>query len=200
MKGNTMTETNLHPYVNVANCEKLAVYLENLPEDYEDFGMVAYIQPRDLDALRKYALENGGVHSCGTAACAIGHGPAAGVYFPDPKEDDALWRLTYGTTFSEDGRMEHTDDKVLSPDWSTYSRRYFINPMSDTGQVLWDWCFGSGWAHTDDTPHGAAKRIRYMLDRLGQENPVPEFEGKKFEDMGLSYSESYAQFYLDLYQ
>ena len=187
--------------VNVANCEKLATYLENLPEDYEDFGMLAYIKPHDHDALRKYALENGGVHACGTAACAIGHGPAAGIYFPDPKDNYGhMWRLIYKTTYTKDGKPVHSDDKVLSPDWSMYSRLNFIDPMSDTGQVLWDWCFGSGWAHTDDTPHGAAKRIRYMLDRLDQENPIPKFKGEDFDDINLGFSESCDQFYLDLYQ
>jgi hypothetical protein len=33
----------------------------------------------------------------------------------------------------------------------------------------WDWCFNSDWAHVDNTPLGAAKRIEWFL-----ENGLPE--------------------------
>ena len=45
------------------NLDKLATYLEGLPEDYALFDM------------QNYAKEEG----CGTVACACGHGPMAGI-------------------------------------------------------------------------------------------------------------------------
>lgn len=197
-----MTTTNLHPYVNVENCEKLAAYLESLPEDYQDFGMQAYIYPHNDAALEKYALQNGGVSSCGTAACAIGHGPAAGIYFPE--DDDSLWHTSYQILYPDGpntGRPVYSDEKARTPSWSAYSHRMFINPRTgaDQGQLLWDWCFGSGWSSADDTPHGAAKRIRYLLDRLDREYPIPEFEGSEFDDLDLQWVHI-AEFYVALYQ
>lgn len=58
-----------------ANCKKLATYLLELPDDYDQFDMWWYTQngepPQNTD--------------CGTVACAAGHGPAAGIE-PKPNE------------------------------------------------------------------------------------------------------------------
>lgn len=44
--------------------------------------------------------------------------------------------------------------------WLEYGERVFgIGPL----ETEWEWCFGGGWRHYDDTPLGASKRIRYML-------------------------------------
>ena len=61
------------------NLEKLATYLEALPSDYHRFGMRNWFA--DENGYETYidddAIDSG--HVCGTAACAIGHGLAAGV-------------------------------------------------------------------------------------------------------------------------
>jgi hypothetical protein len=44
--------------------------------------------------------------------------------------------------------------------WSDYCERVFgAKPMSHE----WEWMFGVAWARADNTPQGAAKRIRYFL-------------------------------------
>lgn len=42
--------------------------------------------------------------------------------------------------------------------WWSYSRRAFC-----AGEVEWRWCFTGLWSHCDNTPTGAAWRIRYLL-------------------------------------
>jgi hypothetical protein len=80
--------------------------------------------------------------SCGTVACAVGHGPAAGI-------------RVYGDT-----------------DWSDYADRVFGEmPEND-----FTYMFGSSWSYSDNTPKGAAARIRTYV-ALGR---TPD--GWSFED------------------
>ena len=69
------------------NFRKLADYVLNLPDDYKGFSMVEYcrtIAPpvstggsRDWQPQQaKNVVEK---HKCGTSACMLGHGPAAGI-------------------------------------------------------------------------------------------------------------------------
>lgn len=105
-----------------ANLRKLAAYLLTLPEDYPDFEMRSFTADKSSpDTV-----------SCGTAACAVGHGPAAGI--APLIEDDA--------------------------DWWRYSVRAFIGGWS---LPEWGWCFDSHWSSVDNTVHGAAKRILFLL-------------------------------------
>lgn len=79
--------------------EKLAGYIETLPPDYEYFGMERYHGYSDSADAPLPA-------ECGAVACAIGHGPAAGipalfgeswidyssrVFFDDPMDDAWIW-------------------------------------------------------------------------------------------------------------
>lgn len=125
--------------VRRARLEKLAAYLESLPENYRRFNMSSYIIPNNgSKAVLNYARKNGGVAECGTAACAVGHGPAAGILMP-PR-------------FTESG----------FPDWPGYSE-LFTGADSD----LFDWLFSGVWQRIDNSHHGAAARIRYVLDTGG---------------------------------
>lgn len=101
------------------NLRKLAAYLLALPEGYERFHMASF---------------------CGTSACALGHGPDAGI----PRQSD---------------------------DWMRYAAESFGLGSTAQHWVLhsWQWCFSPDWAKVDNTPHGAAKRILWML-----ENGVPD--------------------------
>ena len=58
--------------MNEKNLKKLATYLAKLPVGYGQFSMFDYISdgtpPVDAKEI-----------DCGTVACAIGHGPAAGI-------------------------------------------------------------------------------------------------------------------------
>ena len=73
---------------------------------------------------------------CGTAACAVGHGPLAGI--PIKKNED----------FAE------------------YSSRVFIDDIdSDDHALAWQFLFASSWVNIDNTPKGAAARIWLLLDK-----------------------------------
>lgn len=113
------------------NLLRLASYLETLPEDYEHFDMGLYACTEESDEPLPSELD---LTECGTVACAVGHGPAAGIA-PEPDED-----------------------------WSEYSERVFDLPFTANPNSEWAWCFDSEWAAVDNTPTGAAKRIRYLLE------------------------------------
>lgn len=59
-----------------SNLEKLAAYLETLPVDYQHFSMRSYLT-KDGSYV-SYPEEANTAIDCGTIACAVGHGPAAG--------------------------------------------------------------------------------------------------------------------------
>jgi hypothetical protein len=60
------------------NLEKLASYLESLPADYDHFNMTGYflLDGLDINLSNIYNLKP---KDCGSSACAIGHGPDAGI-------------------------------------------------------------------------------------------------------------------------
>lgn len=113
------------------NLLKLAAYLETLPDDYEQFDMRAYMMEPDGDDRRCWQSVDITEQSkpvCGTVACAVGHGPAAGI---------RIYRDT---------------------DWEDYADRVFGEFEEDFWG--WDYMFCSEWAEHDNTPKGAAARIR----------------------------------------
>lgn len=50
--------------------------------------------------------------------------------------------------------------KLTDESWAFYVRKVFGIIVGSSG---YDWCFNSRWAHVDNTPQGAAKRIYWML-------------------------------------
>lgn len=134
------------------NLRKLADYLAALPEDYQHFEMSYFFQLNyDLmdrlyqDSLRgkpglksnlfyKKGFYESHLTECGSAACAIGHAPAA-------------------------LEIELADYDFID-DWVIFSKQFLIK-VEDLG---WDWCFSGVWEITDNTPHGAAQRIYTFLD------------------------------------
>jgi len=133
--------------INRERLQQLANYLESLPKSYKHFGMTDYLEP-SLDAeksLKDYALNNGGVASCGTAACAVGHGPAAGIYVP-----------------------RH----LIMADWAVDWNRYALlfTGQHHVMESLWHWMFSGAWDDVDNHHWGAAARIRYVL----ADKPIPE--------------------------
>lgn len=125
--------------MNRDNLEKLANYLEQLPENYEHFGMWDFYSENNTNVSPfAYILPT----VCGAVACAVGHAPAAGI----PAKDEE--------------------------DWNEYSDRVFELFMD-----AWEWCFSPGWAGIDDTPHGAARRIRHLLENGVPANAIEQCEG-----------------------
>lgn len=164
-----------------ANLKKLATYLENLPEDYQHFEMSEFNSLSDADAV-DYGLNNGGLdrfseaNACGTVACAVGHGPSAGVLFRKGK--DYVTYDCYG-------------EKFVDPKWNEYSER-FAPLRSDE----WNWMFGAEWSDYDNTHRGAAARIRYLLD--GNTPPITTgryfFEFDYEPDPVLGFAVEYAKY------
>ena len=60
---------------NKENLTKLRDYLAALPDDYENLEMSCFAKNSSIAA--KSTPETG----CGTPACMVGHGPAAGIPF-----------------------------------------------------------------------------------------------------------------------
>lgn len=124
-----------------ANLEKLAAYLETLPSGYEHFSMFDYCNIHGWASTNPTEADT--VTACGTVACAIGHGPSAGIP-PRPGED-----------------------------WDDYESRVFQLKNHE-----WMWCFSSNWVSVDNTPQGAAKRIRYMLEHGVPQNSAAQEYGE----------------------
>jgi hypothetical protein len=78
-------------------------------------------------------------YECGTIACAVGHGPGAGIM---PTLADETW-----------------------PNYAERVFGAFSDPAEDI--LVHAWCFDGIWSEHDNTPEGAAKRIIYMLDHGG---------------------------------
>jgi len=133
-----------------ANLRKLAAYLRTLPANYPDFEMNDFVR---FDGSGKYVFAS--VTPCGTAACAVGHGPKAGI------------------------------SPIGCENWTSYSHRCFID--ADDGadnEEAWEWCFGGSWSYVDNTVHGAAARIEYML----QYGVPSDSWAQRSGDAALSYS------------
>lgn len=125
--------------MNQRNLTKLANYLDTLPEGYEHFDMDKFY----ADRFDGFFTSETNLNERGAVACAVGHGPAAGIR---PRKHH--WR--------GNGRIG----------WVSYSEELLL----PDGEV-WDFLFSNGWAERDNTPRGAAARIRYVLS--GGEIPDP---------------------------
>lgn len=115
-----------------ANLRTLAAHLLTLPADYPDFEM-----NRFTNDGRGFCTSAAHIPKCGTAACAVGHGPNAG-FVP-----------------------------LKGENWFDYSKRLFVpsNGPDDYEHGPWAWCFDSDWSEIDNTAHSAAQRILWLLDR-----------------------------------
>lgn len=124
------------------NLEKLATYLESLPANYRHFGMDRYAV-HDPNRSDYEPCED---FPCGTVACALGHGPAAGItsaphetwedYAHRFVDDDSQeWSWLFGGQWSAfdnthrgaAARIRYfLDHKV--PDQPWYGEQYQANP------------------------------------------------------------------------
>lgn len=100
--------------LNIENLTKLADYLEKLPPDYKHFAMASYASNgfgNEFEFVGDYA--------CGTSACAVGHGPAAGIAPAHPDETwseycetafgveeyGVEWEFMFDTTWEDDPKL-----------------------------------------------------------------------------------------------
>jgi hypothetical protein len=156
--------------MSIKNLLKLATYLESLPENYEHFEMRDYLDGGDPTKYQTYALTNGGpMKTCGAAACAVGHGPSAGFLFlPEELMEDHIYN---------ESLHEYVD--FLNPDWHQYAARVFCD--SEEYEDEYRYMFGGYWSRSDNTPWGAAARIRLICaegeaprDEFGYEDNSPQ--------------------------
>ena len=125
--------------MNISNLTVLADYLEGVDDNFFDMGSFFYRRNTSFSELIKtettYAL-TGNLPECGTTACALGYGPAAG--FP----------------------MTKAESKRLN--WPGYCERVFSLSLGYTNRE-WFWCFSANWARTQPTAKEAAARIRTLI-------------------------------------
>ena len=155
--------------LNRDNLTKLARYLATLPDDYEAFDMELFFSgPSDYVEV-DYARKNGGVDKCGAVACAVGHGPSAGILVPD--------HLILGGIYVS---------------WSGYVREFFIETYGRGAEaaLAFGWMFDDAWTEVDNTPKGAAKRILWLLEHGIDAIPL--------DDENLFVSEKLVDLYKDM--
>lgn len=135
-----------------ANLIKLADYLESLPRDYKHFDMGNYAEhhgDHEFDAgsfeQAFYADPAETINDCGTVACAVGHGPAAGIPFAKKHltREKSAW----------------SNDYYYDIDWDAYASNFV-----DERSAAWTWMFDGFWDVVDNHHYGAAARIRYYLE------------------------------------
>ncbi len=137
----------------------LADFLDTIPDHEPRFDLRTFFDTCSVDLEHKY-VKTGDMPSpdCGTTACALGWGPAAGI-IPSPdtfKNGTMYWNRYFLTDFMgrklpEKGFMFIYDD--------------------EEADAVFAWCFDERWAPIDNTAKGAAARIRYMLDGKDISNP-----------------------------
>ena len=132
------------------NLTKLAAHLESLPRNYNHFDMADFMWDEygevSDEQYVNYAKNTGKVtiRNCGAVACALGHGPGAGIPF---RRCD----------------LKKIGDGYLL-DWPKYADQFAIQYSPN-----WDWMFSEWWTFIDNTHRGAAARIRFLL--AGREIP-----------------------------
>lgn len=133
-----------------ANLLKLADYLDTVAQANFDMGEYRlYRYDDDEDWDIADGLNpNDKEPECGTVCCAAGSGLLAGI--------PAIPSDYY---------------------WDAYIQRVFGVRMGDSDEV-WSWLFHYMWKHVDNTPAGAAKRIRYFLERGVPYNAYAQIHGQ----------------------
>ena len=129
--------------MNTENFLKLATKLDTVPQ--EEFHMEIYrgiLSKSGVPLHRRFRSPS----DCGTVGCALGHAPLT----PGLETIPLDFPIHYILGEPQGRQLE----------WDSYALRIFgISPESDAGAFI----FSSGWTPVDNTPQGAAARIRYLL-------------------------------------
>ena len=94
----------------IQNIRTLCNYIKTLPKDYEHLNMRWFA--RDPTIERSYDPDEFGpkrLNSCGTVACLVGHGPAAGI---DPRDERSWWRYATQSFGSDHAVIDNDDERV----------------------------------------------------------------------------------------
>lgn len=141
------------------NLTKLADFLESIPAEPQASHPVGFSMRTFVaytDGEREWFPERADYTRCGTVACAAGHGPAAGI------------------------------PALPDESWDSYIRRAFGAGLISKANPSSLFLFSAGWQDVDDTPQGAALRIRYALRHGIPNNAASQMNGKS----PLCYRES----------
>ena len=132
-----------------ANLLKLAAYLREL--DHEKFNMDKFYEYYENhnnqqsisltpDLLETHDTEP---NHCGSVACAVGCGPAAGI--PVAESDEDCWEIYSGRVFVQSDVEGNPPNQFLA-------------------NRTWAFLFSGSWSRFDNTPTGAAERIQFVLE------------------------------------
>jgi hypothetical protein len=138
---------------NIENLEKMAQYVENLPQSVFDMSSFRLGDPIPIS------------HECKTVGCIIGH---CTILDLNPLPVDNLFGINYPTINFYRWCFNFTG----------------IHQSDDVDEFLF--LFGSDWDKIDNTPKGAAQRIRYFLEYGLPENWDEQMTG----NAPLSYLET----------
>lgn len=123
--------------MNIENLTKLAAYLESMPEEYRGFNMGFWL--REAETKNEYRWP-----------------PVNTIFTPYEA------RYHCGTVGCAVGHGPMAGIRANPGElWDDYSERVF--DLEVFGPE-WTWCFDADWSSVDNTPQGAAKRIRYLLE------------------------------------
>lgn len=154
-----MTDRIHHPISltedNIANLARLADLLASLPLHDARFGMSNFgLSRHDTSSYGDYP-DTTVDHPCGTVACALGWAPSI-----LPPRHHETWEQYTDRLLLTSVDITTT---VTVPDALFEDDRPSVSGYS-IYELAWTWLFAGTWARRDDTPHGAAARIRYMLE------------------------------------
>lgn len=131
------------------------------------FNMRAFASRWDSRLNRTKLIPLPSRNVCGTVCCAIGVGSLLMI----PQEPDMEWLEYTATTYG----INYDGSYDGSPDRDPQERR--------AHQEAFEWMFGEDWEYRDNTPEGAAKRIKYFL-----EHGVPkDWKDMLYEHADLCY-------------
>lgn len=112
------------------NLRQLATYLWHLPKSR--FGKTHQFSMSQFD--NNIFKSEANSTDCGTAGCAVGHAPYAGIH------------------------------KKLGETWTEFSERQLFCATSPSEYARYQFLFGYSWRAKDNTPRGAARRIFCLLN------------------------------------
>jgi hypothetical protein len=127
--------------INIENLEKMAQYVENLPQSVFDMNHYRY---------GTYGEEYHFHKECRTTGCILGHCTILDIK-PLPMKENGI-------------------------DFSLWCYHFTgINPFLNLD--IFDFLFSGKWKSQDNTPQGAAQRIRYFLEYGLPENWYQQMTG-----------------------
>jgi hypothetical protein len=136
----SLPNTDIIPFKNLSRYKKRLLALADHIEAV----------PQDLFDMESYRLEDDTLEGCGTVGCALGHAPALLI-----KRFHVRPASITMTMYSE-----------IVIDWDKVALQFGITDDVFNSPAM-AYLFHALWKHVDNTPTGAAKRIRWVVKHGG---------------------------------